>query len=93
MKIAGGHIMFAEAVRDPVLTMHAMIYVPDCDAVLKKAVEAGATVKRPLADQFYGDRSGTVTDPFGNDWTISTHTEDVSKEEMQKRMAAMKPPA
>jgi len=91
MKIAGGHIMFAEAVRDPVQTVHAMIYVTDCDAVFKRAVDAGATVQRPLADQFYGDRSGTVVDPFGNRWTIATHKEDVSKEEMEKRMQAMKP--
>ena len=91
MKIAGGHIMFAEAVRDPVQTVHAMMYVTDCDAVFKRAVDAGATVQRPLADQFYGDRSGTVVDPFGNRWTIATHKEDVSKEEMEKRMQAMKP--
>ncbi len=91
MKIAAGHIMFGEAVRDPVQTMNAMIYVNDCDAVFKSAVAAGATVKRDLADQFYGDRSGTVVDPFGNVWTISTHKEDVSKEELAKRMQAMKP--
>ncbi len=91
MKIGAGHVMFAEAVRDPVQTLQAMIYVNDCDAVFKSAVDAGATVKRPLADQFYGDRSGTVVDPFGNQWTIATHKEDVSKEEMERRMKAMKP--
>jgi len=93
MKIAGGHIMFAEAVRDPVQNMHAMIFVNDCDTVFKRAIEAGATEKRPLTDQFYGDRSGTVMDPFGNLWTISTHKEDVSKEEMAKRMKAMMTPS
>jgi PhnB protein len=91
MKMGAGHIMFGEAVRDPVMNLHGSLYVNDCDAIFKRAVDAGATVKRPLADQFYGDRSGTVVDPFGNVWTISTHKEDVSKEEMEKRMAAMKP--
>lgn len=65
------------------------VYVADCDAVFNKAVAAGATVMKPLADQFYGDRSGTVIDPFGHAWTLATHIEDVTEEEMQKRMAAM----
>ncbi|MEP6652204.1 MAG: VOC family protein [Myxococcales bacterium] len=65
------------------------IYVEDVDARFQRAVEAGATVKRPLTNQFYGDRSGTVEDPFGHIWTIATHVEDVSPEEINKRMAAM----
>ncbi len=89
MKMASGHVMFAEAVRDPVLNLNAMIYVNDCDVVFKRAVDAGATVKRALEDQFYGDRSGTVVDPFGNVWTIATHKEDVTKEELDRRMKAM----
>jgi PhnB protein len=93
MKIAAGHIMFAESVKDPVQNMHASIYVPDCDAVFKRAVDNGATVKRPLEDMFYGDRMGTVTDPFGNVWTIGTHKEDVSKDEMKRRMESMMKPA
>jgi PhnB protein len=68
-----------------------MFYVPDVDARFAKALAAGATVVNPLKDQFYGDRSGTLTDPFGHVWTIATHTEDVSGEEMQRRMAAMAP--
>jgi PhnB protein len=64
------------------------LYIEDVDARFKQAVEAGATVKRPVIDQFYGDRSGTIEDPFGHVWTISTHVEDVSPEEMKKRMAA-----
>lgn len=92
MKMCGGHIMFAESVRDPVMNFHGMMYVNDCDAVFKKATDNGATVKRPLTDQFYGDRSGTVIDPFGNEWTVATHKEDVSKEEMQRRMQAMMAP-
>jgi PhnB protein len=66
-----------------------MLYVADVDARFNRAVAAGATVNKPLADQFYGDRSGTVTDPFGHQWTIATHTEDVSPEEMDRRMKAM----
>ena len=68
-----------------------MLYVPDCDAMFAKAVSLGATVMKPLADQFYGDRSGTITDPFGHKWTIATHVEDVSLEEIERRMSAMKP--
>jgi PhnB protein len=66
-----------------------MFYVPDVDAQFAKAVAAGGTVKQALKDQFYGDRSGTITDPFGHIWTIATHKEDVSPAEMQRRMAAM----
>jgi PhnB protein len=66
-----------------------MLYVEDCDALFHQAVAAGATVKQELKDQFYGDRSGTVADPFGYQWHISTHKEDVAPEEIQQRMAAM----
>jgi len=69
------------------------LYVARVDAVYEQAIAAGAKVERPLKDQFYGDRSGTVIDPFGHKWTIATHIEDVSPDEMQKRMAAMSPPA
>ena len=65
------------------------LYVNDSDAVFARAVKAGGTVLRPLQDQFYGDRSGTLTDPFGHQWTISTHKEDVSPEEIEKRMKSM----
>ena len=64
------------------------MYVEDVDAFFEKAVAAGAKVLIPIADQFYGDRSGRLEDPFGHVWLISTHTEDVSPEEMQKRMEA-----
>jgi PhnB protein len=66
-----------------------MIYVEDSDKMFAQAVAAGATVSRPIADQFYGDRSGTVVDPFGHFWTISTHKEDVPPEEITRRLAAM----
>ena len=58
------------------------IYVENVDALFDRAVTAGAKVLRPVVDQFYGDRSGTVADPFGHKWTIATHVEDVSPEEM-----------
>jgi PhnB protein len=66
-----------------------MVYVADVDAVFKGAVAAGVKVQREIQDHFYGDRSGTFEDPFGHVWTISTHKEDVSPEEMGKRMEAM----
>jgi PhnB protein len=65
-----------------------LLYVEDVDAVFSQAVAAGAKVQRPVADQFYGDRTGGVTDPFGHIWYIATHKEDVSPEEMRKRAAA-----
>ena len=66
-----------------------MLYVPDVDTMFKQAVAAGAKVQKPVQDQFYGDRSGTIIDPFGHKWTLGTHTEDVSSAEMQRRMQAM----
>jgi PhnB protein len=66
-----------------------MLYVEDVDATFARAVAAGATVRRPVADQFYGDRMGTLADPFGHVWSIGTHREDVSAEEMQRRMASL----
>jgi len=65
-----------------------MIYVEDVDTVYKQAIDAGATEVKPLQDQFYGDRSGTLTDPFGHVWTVATHKEDVTMEEMNRRMAS-----
>jgi PhnB protein len=63
------------------------VYVTDVDATVVKATDAGAKLVRPVKDQFYGDRSGTVIDPFGHIWSVATHVEDVSPEEMKKRMA------
>jgi PhnB protein len=65
-----------------------MVYVPDVDATVKTAVAAGAKVTRPVEDMFYGDRTGTIDDPFGHRWHIATHIEDVSPEEMERRVAA-----
>lgn len=66
-----------------------MLYVQDVDATFARAVAAGATVRRPVADQFYGDRVGTLADPFGHVWSIATHREDVSVEEAKRRMEAL----
>ena len=65
------------------------LYVENADAVIQKAVENGATTLRAIKNQFYGDRSGALLDPFGHHWNIATHVEDVSEEEMRKRMKAM----
>jgi PhnB protein len=65
------------------------VYVENVDSAFDQAVKAGATVKRPVEDQFYGDRAGTLMDPFGYQWSLMTHKEDVSSEEMQKRMKKM----
>jgi PhnB protein len=64
------------------------IYVPDADAAFANAISLGATELRPLAEQFFGDRSGMLLDPFGHSWTIATQVEDVSPEEMQARWNA-----
>ncbi len=63
------------------------LYVENADAAFKQAVDAGATVMRPLANQFYGDRLGMVKDPFGHTWTLMTHIEDLSEEEVNRRAA------
>ena len=66
-----------------------MIYVEDVDTMYPQAIAAGGTEVSPLQDQFYGDRSGTLADPYGHVWTVATHKEDVSSEEIDKRLAAM----
>jgi len=62
-----------------------LLYLENVDAVFDRAVAAGATAQRPVTDQFYGDRSGTLEDPFGHVWTVATHVEDVPPEEMRRR--------
>jgi uncharacterized glyoxalase superfamily protein PhnB len=90
MTIGDSRIMLAQP--EPGKETYAMIhlYLPDTDAVYARALAAGATSVREPADQFYGDRSAGVRDQFGNQWYIATHVEDVSQEEMERRMAAMK---
>ena len=68
-----------------------MIYVPDVDKVFAQAVSAGAVVERPLANQFYGDRTGGIVDPFGHKWYLATHVEDVAPDELERRARAQRP--
>ena len=95
--IGGGHVMLADAspergIRGPEAhggsPVSLCIYVEDVDRVVARAVAAGAKVTQPVADQFYGDRSGGLTDPFGHSWYVMTHVEDVPPAEMEMRMAA-----
>jgi PhnB protein len=65
-----------------------MIYVADVDTVFDQAIAAGGKAQRPVKDQFYGDRSGTLEDPFGHVWHVATHKEDVSADEMERRAKA-----
>ena len=69
------------------LSMH--LHVDDADAVIRRAVGAGATIVRPATDQFYGERSGTLRDPFGHEWNVGCEIEKVTTEEMQRRYDAM----
>ena len=102
LKIGDSHLMlsdpFPQASTKPPKELGGtstsiFIYVEDVDATFKQAVDAGATVTMEVADQFWGDRFGTVTDPFGHVWSIATHVEDVPPEEIAERgkaaMAAM----
>jgi PhnB protein len=100
IRIGNSPIMLADAMDgnpDPLKlggsAVSFMLYVPDVDAAFARAVAAGATVKRPVADQFYGDRTGTLADPFGHVWSLSTHVEDVSPAEMDRRFQALMKPA
>ena len=69
-------------------TVSLVLYIEDVDTVFQRAVDAGAEVKMALENKFYGDRMGTLADPFGHTWSLATHIEDVTPEEMQKRMEA-----
>ena len=80
----GGHLSPKSLGGTPV---GLMVYLDDVDTAFKRAIDAGATEERALQDQFYGDRTGTLVDPYGHRWTLGTHVEDVSEEEMERRMA------
>ena len=71
-----------------ILPISLHLYVADVDTVTATAIAAGAKLKRPVENQFYGDRLGTLEDPFGHIWHVSTHIEDVSPEEIGRRAAA-----
>ncbi|MEZ6130550.1 MAG: VOC family protein [Planctomycetaceae bacterium] len=94
LRIAGGPVMLADEVPEmeimapPSIGGSAtglMLYVDDADSVFNAAVEAGAVVFKPICDQFYGDRCGTIDDPFGHRWTISSRIECLTHAEVQKR--------
>lgn len=70
-------------------SVHMHLYVQDVDRVVKKSVRAGAKILRPVIDQFYGDRSGSLEDPFGHVWHVATHTENIPPKELKKRAAAV----
>ncbi len=97
LKIGGENVMLADEApeqghKSPVSLggspVRIHLYVEDVDAVANRAVQAGAKILIPIGDQFYGDRSGRIEDPFGHIWILSTHKEDVTPEEMQKRVEA-----
>lgn len=102
VKIGDSHVMLSDEWPDMNLlgpvkrggaTASLMIYVEDVDAGFQRALGAGATEERPPEDQFWGDRMCTIVDPFGHRWTLATHVEDVSEEEMGRRMDALQQPA
>ncbi len=89
LQIGDSRLNLADAMDGwPVHGLLAQIHVPDSDAMFKRAVDAGAKVSMPMTDMFFGTREGRVVDPFGNTWTISTRKEEVSPEEMQRRINA-----
>jgi PhnB protein len=79
----GGHLS-PQSLGGTPTSLH--VYVDDVDSAFRQAVDAGAKEERAVQDQFYGDRSGTFLDPFGHRWNLATHVEDVSEEELQRRM-------
>ena len=93
MKIGTSIVMIGEAMMNAPTTTSLHIFVEDCDALWARATGAGCKVEMPLADQFWGDRYGVLSDKFGNRWSIASRKEELSSEEMQKRgvaaMAAM----
>ena len=102
LKIGNSHIMLADEFpemehRGPLSLgsspVSILLYVEDVDAIVARAVSAGAKILKPVQDQFYGDRSGFIQDPFGHLWGVATHKEDVSPQEMEERMKKMKPAA
>lgn len=90
VEIEGSLVMVSDASAEyPALTTGIHLYVPDVDATFAAAVAAGASVKQEPADQFYGDRSAIVHDPAGNMWSLATHVEDVSDQEMGDRVRTL----
>jgi PhnB protein len=97
IKIGDSHVMLADEFPDMGhlgpksrggTTVSLLLYLDDVDSAFGKAVAAGAKEQRPVTDQFWGDRMGTLNDPFGHQWSLATHTEDVAPQEMESRMKA-----
>ena len=97
IKIGDSHVMIADEFPDMGhlgpnarggTTVSLLLYVDNVDSAFGKAVAAGAKEQRPVTDQFWGDRMGTLSDPFGHQWSLATHTEDVPPQEMETRMKA-----
>jgi PhnB protein len=91
VNIGNSRIMLGEIMQpnQPSSMSYFYVYVADADSAYKRAIGAGASTVSEPADQFWGDRMGTVKDPYGNHWSLATHKEDPTPEEMAKRMAAM----
>ena len=98
IKIGDSHVMLADEnaemnARSPKSVggspLSLLVYVENVDDTVKRAVAAGARLERAVEDKFYGDRMGAIEDPFGHQWYVGTHIEDVTPEEMKKRMSAM----
>lgn len=85
IQIGDSMVMLSDAVMDAPRISALFLYVPDVDKTMAKAVKAGAKVRMPAMDMFWGDRFGSVIDPFGNIWAIATHVENVRPDEMKKR--------
>lgn len=91
VRVGDSMLMLADSSPEyPPARMVSYLYVPDVDATYKKAVAAGGQSKREPANQFYGDRVATVADRWGNTWSVGTHVEDVSPEELERRMKAQR---
>ena len=88
VSIGNSRLMLGEPMQTGASTSAFYVYVSDVDSMYKRATGAGAKSVSPPTDQFWGDRMATVQDPFGNTWSIATHKEDPTPEEMAKRMAA-----
>ena len=84
IKIGDSLLMVSDTMMNPATQSSIHLYVPDADAMWKRAVAAGAKVEMPLADQFWGDRWGVLSDKWGNRWGIATHTKDVSPDDMKR---------
>ena len=87
LQIGDSIVMLSEVMREPVTSASLYLYVPNVDAVVQRAIAAGAQATMPVADMFWGDRFGSVSDPFGVRWGIATHIEDVAPDEIGKRAA------